>query len=49
MSWPGNQLAVQQFLKSEKPDEVILAAAKSAESRTNTYPAEFIIKTTDPK
>ena len=39
----SNQLAVQQFFKSEKPDEVILAAAKVAGIHANnTYPAEFI-------
>ena len=39
----SNQLAVQQFLKSEKPDEVILAAAKvGGIHANNTYPAEFI-------
>ena len=39
----SNQLAVQQFLKFEKPDEVILAAAKvGGIHANNTYPAEFI-------
>ena len=38
-----NQSAVQQFMKSEKPDEVILAAAKVGGIHANsTYPAEFI-------
>ena len=38
-----DQLAVQDFMKSEKPDEVILAAAKvGGIHANNTYPAEFI-------
>ena len=38
-----NQLAVQEFMESEKPDEVILAAAKvGGIHANNTYPAEFI-------
>ena len=38
-----NQSAVQEFMKSEKPDEVILAAAKvGGIYANNTYPAEFI-------
>ena len=38
-----NQSAVQEFMKSEKPDEVILAAAKvGGIHANNTYPAEFI-------
>ena len=38
-----NQLAVHEFMKSEKPDEVILAAAKvGGIHANNTYPAEFI-------
>ena len=38
-----NQLAIQEFMKSEKPDEVILAAAKvGGIYANNTYPAEFI-------
>ncbi len=38
-----NQLAVQQFFKSEKPDQVYLAAAKvGGIYANNTYPAEFI-------
>lgn len=38
-----NQKAVLEFLKSEKPDEVILAAAKvGGIHANNTYPAEFI-------
>ncbi len=38
-----DQTAVQEFMKSEKPDEVILAAAKvGGIYANNTYPAEFI-------
>ena len=38
-----NQAAVYEFMKSEKPDEVILAAAKvGGIHANNTYPAEFI-------
>ena len=38
-----NQPAVQEFMKSEKLDEVILAAAKvGGIYANNTYPAEFI-------
>ena len=38
-----NQSAVQQFMESEKPDEVILAAAKVGGIHANsTYPADFI-------
>ena len=38
-----DQRAVHQFMKSEKPDEVILAAAKvGGIHANNTYPAEFI-------
>ncbi len=38
-----DQTDVQQFMKSEKPDEVILAAAKvGGIYANNTYPAEFI-------
>ncbi|XXK36141.1 GDP-L-fucose synthase [Rhodobacteraceae bacterium nBUS_22] len=38
-----DQQAVQDFMKSEKPDEVILAAAKvGGIHANNTYPAEFI-------
>ena len=38
-----DQLAVHAFMKSEKPDEVILAAAKvGGIYANNTYPAEFI-------
>ena len=38
-----DQRAVHQYLKSEKPDEVILAAAKvGGIHANNTYPAEFI-------
>ena len=38
-----NQAAVQQFVKAEKFDEVILAAAKvGGIYANNTYPAEFI-------
>ena len=38
-----DQLAVHDFMKSEKPDEVILAAAKvGGIHANNTYPAEFI-------
>lgn len=38
-----DQAAVQQFMKSEKPDEVILSAAKvGGIYANNTYPAEFI-------
>ena len=37
------QRAVHEFMKSEKPDEVILAAAKvGGIHANNTYPAEFI-------
>ena len=38
-----NQSAVHAFMKSEKPDEIILAAAKvGGIHANNTYPAEFI-------
>ena len=38
-----DQLAVHEFMTSEKPDEVILAAAKvGGIHANNTYPAEFI-------
>ena len=38
-----DQSAVLEFMKSEKPDEVILAAAKvGGIHANNTYPAEFI-------
>ena len=38
-----NQSAVQEFMKNEKPDEVILAAAKvGGIYANNSYPAEFI-------
>ena len=38
-----DQSAVHEFMKSEKPDEVILAAAKvGGIQANNTYPAEFI-------
>ena len=38
-----DQLAVHEFMKSEKPDEVILAAAKvGGIHANNTYPEEFI-------
>jgi len=38
-----DQQAVHDFMKSEKPDEVILAAAKvGGINANNTYPAEFI-------
>ena len=38
-----DQLEVHEFMKSEKPDEVILAAAKvGGIHANNTYPAEFI-------
>ena len=38
-----NQLAIHEFMRSEKPDEVILAAAKvGGIHANNTYPAEFI-------
>lgn len=38
-----NQSAVMQFMQLEKPDEVILAAAKvGGIHANNTYPAEFI-------
>ena len=38
-----NQAAVQAFFKSEKPDQVYLAAAKvGGIHANNTYPAEFI-------
>ena len=38
-----DQLAVQEFMRSEKPDEVILAAAKvGGVHANNAYPAEFI-------
>ena len=37
------QSAIQEFMKSEKPDEVILAAAKvGGIHANNTFPAEFI-------
>ena len=38
-----DQSAIQKFMKSEKPDEVILAAAKvGGIHANNTFPAEFI-------
>lgn len=38
-----NQAAVQEFMAAEKPDQVILAAAKvGGIIANNTYPAEFI-------
>ena len=38
-----DQSAIQEFMKSEKPDEVILAAAKVGGIHANsTYPADFI-------
>ena len=38
-----DQVAVHEFMKSERPDEVILAAAKvGGIQANNTYPAEFI-------
>ena len=38
-----DQIAVHEFMRSEKPDEVILAAAKvGGIHANNTYPAEFI-------
>ena len=38
-----DQLAVHDFIKSERPDEIILAAAKvGGIHANNTYPAEFI-------
>ena len=38
-----NQSAVQQFMKTTQPDEIILAAAKvGGIHANNTYPAEFI-------
>ena len=38
-----DQRAVHEFMKSEKPDEIILAAAKvGGIHANNTYPAEFI-------
>lgn len=38
-----NQSAVQDFMKSVKPDEIIIAAAKvGGIHANNTYPAEFI-------
>lgn len=38
-----NQLSVHKFMKQEKPDEIILAAAKVGGIHSNnTYPAEFI-------
>ena len=38
-----DQPAVHEFMKSEKPDEIILAAAKvGGIHANNTYPAEFI-------
>lgn len=38
-----DQMAVHEFMKYEKPDEVILAAAKvGGIHANNTYPAEFI-------
>ena len=38
-----DQMAVQEFMESEKPDEVILAAAKvGGIHANNTYPADFI-------
>ena len=40
-----NQLAVQQFMESEKPDEIILAAAKvGGIHANNTFPADFIFQ-----
>ena len=38
-----DQLAVHEFMRTEKPDEVLLAAAKvGGIHANNTYPAEFI-------
>ena len=38
-----DQLAVMQFIRSQKPDEVIIAAAKvGGIHANNTYPADFI-------
>ena len=38
-----NQIAVEEFMKAEQPDAVILAAAKvGGIHANNTYPAEFI-------
>ena len=38
-----DQRAVREFMQSEKPDEVILAAAKvGGIHANNTYPADFI-------
>ena len=38
-----NQSAVQRFMQAEKPDEIILAAAKvGGIQANNTYPAEYI-------
>ena len=38
-----SQVAVHEFMRSEKPDEIILAAAKvGGIHANNTYPAEFI-------
>ena len=38
-----SQAAVLEFMKSERPDDVILAAAKvGGIHANNTYPAEFI-------
>ena len=40
-----DQVAVNEFMKIEKPDEVILAAAKvGGIHANNTYPADFIYK-----
>ena len=40
-----DQSAVQEFMKSERPDEVILAAAKvGGIHANNTFPAEFIFR-----
>ena len=41
-----DQSAVHEFMKSEKPDEVILAAAKvGGIHANNTYPRNLFIKT----
>ena len=44
MTRPGmSQLAVREFMQAERPDVVILAAAKvGGIHANNTYPADFI-------
>ena len=37
----ANQTQVDKFFKQEKPDEVIIAAAKVGGIHNNAYPAEF--------